>query len=279
MQSTRPCRLHRRSPSCCNDRYDGPDSAENCLEVASFFLSAHTGFVAEDGAASLVVDNGDKCMAGIAGDDAYPAVFPLFLGRPNIHGILVGMEVKDSLLYDAGFFVHTVQKPVEAPQVQFLATLWMCLSLCNDSCVVRWCGKLWLFRSCSSSTVVDSPFVPQRQLHMVPPFRKTMEFPQLQYVSWWSVHLLCKSFSMPVVPQARMVQTLLNSVTLGGDCQVTQTQFNAGVCGHSLRNMCVAGLFGPHGGGDEGILLQFCSICRTPSSWTSSARVAGTPGV
>ena len=63
MQSTRPCRLHRRSPSCCNDRYDGPDSAENCLEVASFFLSAHTGFVAEDGAASLVVDN--MFMAGI----------------------------------------------------------------------------------------------------------------------------------------------------------------------------------------------------------------------
>ena len=30
--------------------------------------------------------------------------------------------------------------------------------LCNDRCVVRWCSKLWLFRSCISSTVVDIPF-------------------------------------------------------------------------------------------------------------------------
>ena len=96
------------------------------MEVASFFLSVHTGFLAEEGAASLVVDNmfmagfagyvalrsvflyssagapfvvdnGDMCMADFAGDDAYHAVFPLFLGRPKILGILFGMEVKDSL--------------------------------------------------------------------------------------------------------------------------------------------------------------------------------------
>ena len=63
--------------------------------LCSFLLSA---------GAPLVVDNGDMCMAGFAGDDAYHAVFLLFLGRPKIHGILVGMEVKDSLQYDAGFF-------------------------------------------------------------------------------------------------------------------------------------------------------------------------------
>ena len=59
-------------------------------------------------------------MAGFAGDDAYHVVFPLFLGRPKMHGILVGMEVKDSLQYDAGFvasflrhFSHSVQLGVE----------------------------------------------------------------------------------------------------------------------------------------------------------------------
>ena len=35
----------------------------------------------------LVVDKGDLCMAGFAGDDAYHAVFPLFLDRPKILGI------------------------------------------------------------------------------------------------------------------------------------------------------------------------------------------------
>ena len=44
--------------------------------------------------------------------------------------------------------------------------------------------KLWLSRSCSSSKIVDFLFVPQRQLPMVPPFRKTMEFLQLLYVVW-----------------------------------------------------------------------------------------------
>ena len=113
--------------------------------------------------------------------------------------------------------------------------------------------KLWLSRSCSSSKIVDFLFMPQRQLPMVPPFRKTIEFLHLQYVDWWSMPLSCRSFSMPVVVrQARMVQTLLYSVevpqllflhghgrpcdpaaTLGCDSPVPQTQFIAGVCGHS----------------------------------------------
>ena len=92
---------------------------------------------------------------------------------------------------------------------------------------------------------------------------------------------------MPVVVrQARMVQTLLNSVevlqlqflrgyvhpcdpaaTLGRDSQVPQTQFIAGVCGHcpftleTGTHSCSCAwraLFGRHGGGDEGGLLRFC---------------------
>ena len=46
-------------------------------------------------AGAFVVDNRDTCMAGFAGDDAYLAVFSLFLGRPEILGIMVGMEVED----------------------------------------------------------------------------------------------------------------------------------------------------------------------------------------
>ena len=80
----------------------------------------------------------------------------------------------------------------------------------GDSPVVRGSGDrcpCWWFdgaetvviRSCSSSKIVDFLFVPQRQLPMVPPFRKTIEFLHLQYVDWWSMPLLCRSFSMPVV--------------------------------------------------------------------------------
>ena len=47
---------------------------KTALEVASFFLSAHTGFSAEEGAAALVVDN--MFMAGFAGHVALRAVFP-----------------------------------------------------------------------------------------------------------------------------------------------------------------------------------------------------------
>ena len=45
---------------------------------------------------------------------------------------------------------------------------------------VAW-WKLWRFRSCSSSQVVDYSFVLRRQLSMVPPCRKTIEISQLQY--------------------------------------------------------------------------------------------------
>ena len=44
-------------------------------------------------------------------------------------GVDMPVVMQDSL-------VQTVQRPVAAPQVQFLARLWMCLSLCNDRCLV-----------------------------------------------------------------------------------------------------------------------------------------------
>ena len=70
------------------------------------------------------------------------------------------------------------------PQVQFLGKV-VAPVLCNDRCVVRWCCKLWLSRSCSPSKVVDIPFLSQRQIPVVQ-FRRSMP-------------LLCRSCSMPVV--------------------------------------------------------------------------------
>ena len=71
----------------------------------------------------------------------------------------------------------------------------------GDRCPCWWYdgAETVVFRSCSSSMIVDFLFVPQRQLPMVPPFRKTIEFLLLQYVDWWSMPLFCRSFSMPVV--------------------------------------------------------------------------------
>ena len=43
--------------------------------------------------------------AGIAGDDAARVVFPSISGRPTIFGITVGMDFKDSLGGEGGFFL------------------------------------------------------------------------------------------------------------------------------------------------------------------------------
>ena len=47
--------------------------------------------------AEVVVDNGsDMCKTEFAGDDTPRAVIPSFVGRPNVPGIMVGMDQKDS---------------------------------------------------------------------------------------------------------------------------------------------------------------------------------------
>ena len=77
--------------------------------------------------------------------------------------------------------------------VRFRCSSWrllICPLRYNDRCMVRWCRKLELFRSCSSSKVVDIPFVPQKLFPMVLVVRKTMETPQLQFVARWSMSLL-----------------------------------------------------------------------------------------
>ena len=58
------------------------------LALCSFCLAAGT----------LVVDNGGMFMAGLAGDDAFRAMFCLFVGRPKILGIMVGMTRRTVLL-------------------------------------------------------------------------------------------------------------------------------------------------------------------------------------
>ena len=66
-----------------------------------------------------------------------------------------------------------------------------------DRCFSRWCRKLWLSRSCSPSTVVDIPFVPQRQNLMVQTIQRIIEIPQLLLV-----------FLVVAVPAVLVVQIL-----------------------------------------------------------------------
>ena len=84
--------------------------------------------------------------------------------------------------------VQTCRKLWRIPQVQFLVTVYMPV-VCSSGAVCQTALKLWMSRSCSSSQVVDFPFVPQRQLSKVPPYRQTVEIPQLQHVAWWLMPL------------------------------------------------------------------------------------------
>ena len=53
--------------------------------------------------------------------------------------------------------------------------------------------ELRILRSCSSSSVVDILFVPQRQIPMVQTVQQTAEIPQMPFVFRWSMPLLCRS--------------------------------------------------------------------------------------
>ena len=199
--------------------------------------------------------------------------------------------------------VQTVQRPVVAPQAQFLARLWICLSL-YDRCVVRWCSKLWLSHSCMSSKVVD--FRAAETAPHGPTFSEDHRVSSVVCCLVVDAPVMQVVFMPVVVRQARMVQTLLYSVeapqlqflhgcgrpcdpaeTLGCVSQVPRTQFIAGVwtfliatvTGTHSCSCARQALFGRPGGGDEGSLLQFCRTYRPPSIWTLRPRVAGTPGV
>ena len=110
-----------------------------------------------------------------------------------------------------GSLVQTVQRLVTAPQVQFLARLWMCLSLCNDRCLVFVVPKF-----CSS--VMDVAVNMQR-------------------------HGVSRQSSASDSVHRRSLWTF---------------PFATETCMHSWSCAWRA-LFGRHGGGDEGSLLQFCS--------------------
>ena len=53
--------------------------------------------------------------------------------------------------------------------------------------------ELQILRSCSSSSVVDTLLVPQRQIPMVQTVQQTTEIPQMPFVFRWSMPLLCRS--------------------------------------------------------------------------------------
>ena len=171
-----------------------------------------------------------------------------------------------------------------------------------------------LVRQCRTLDFLQLPFIAGRRFPCRgaeadshgPCNRKTMETPQLQYVSWWSMPLLCRSCLLCplLLRQARMVQTLQKKfvevpqsqflpgcgrrcVYAAASCLATlkmpQKEFIAGVRGHFSRHrdrhaqlqLCMVGMVAAM----RGSLLQFCSIFRPPSIWTLRPRVAGTPGV
>ena len=81
-------------------------------------------------------------MGFFLGDDFW--IFPVFSASRFDSGFIFASvyEVLSDKCVDMPVvmldsLVQTVQRPVEATQVQFLARLMMCLSLCNDRCVAR----------------------------------------------------------------------------------------------------------------------------------------------
>ena len=133
--------------------------------------------------------------------------------RSTRYGIFCEIPVFSVIWFDSGYtfasaFEVMGDKGVDMPVV-VLDTVWSrqsrdlwkshkssswpgCGRVCRCTTTGAWfdgaenCG-------CSSSKFVDFPFVPQRQLSMVPPIRKTIEIPQLQCVACWLMPLLCMS--------------------------------------------------------------------------------------
>ena len=127
------------------------------------------------------VDNG-SCIfwAGFAGYDASYAEFPLVVGRTGMLGTLVGMDQKDryaARCFTVAVLGHAGDMPV----------------VVNNRCLG--------FHSAEKLEVPQLPFFSGRRYpcrgaeadsHGLPA-RKTMETPQLQYFSWWSMPLLSRS--------------------------------------------------------------------------------------
>ena len=87
---------------------------------------------------------------------------------------------------EADFHGLAVQQTIVIPQLQLLDKVLDYVSL------LQFINK-----------VVHTPVVPQKQIPMVLLVRKTIETPQLQYVFWWSMPLLCRSCSLLVVVRDR----------------------------------------------------------------------------
>ena len=210
-------------------------------------------------------------LAGFAGCDTPRAVLPSTVDvRGDSSGAFLGQVIVYVDEVRGGF-----------TQVQFvvkvICSLLFCLVL-----LVRQRRKLWIFSSCRSSQVVDFPVVVPRPIPTVLPVRKTIETPQLQYVSWWSMQFVQlflwwsrrANCGFPQLPFSDMLVTcpLLSTTGLGGSAvavpsgcgrrcvyaatsclgtvKVTQIQFVAGVRGYFSRHRDRYTQL--HGGGDEG---------------------------
>ena len=97
--------------------------------------------------AVLVFDDGYGMFVACLLVSSFRAVFPFVVARPEVLGILGRYGPEGQLCCDI------VDALSSSSWTRFLTCpLWY-----YDRCFVRWCRKLWLFRSCISSTVVDFP--------------------------------------------------------------------------------------------------------------------------
>ena len=150
---------------------------------------------------------------------AVHAVFPSYVGRPKLLGIIVGMDQDDSFLRARrrlwqwqmlGWFGNTsrcvppvVVRPMAGTNQMdsYVAKFWRTCLLCSTQVlVVQTAETLWIFRSFSSSRVVDFSFVLQRLLPMV---LVTIEIPQFRVDKVVDLPS-CRSCRFPVVVQRQI---------------------------------------------------------------------------
>ena len=107
-----------------------------------------------------------------------------------------------------------------------------------------YCRKLRILRSCSSSSVVDILFVPQRQIPMVLTIQQTTEIPQLPFVFWCRCHCCAGragSFPRRAAVAVPMVQTVLRTIFFLSCCTRWSTSLFPGRAGSLPRRGAEAG--------------------------------------
>ena len=182
-----------------------------------------------------------------------------------------------------------------------------CLVLCGTCYAsVTWCfwpdsAENWIFLQLPFIAGRRFPVVVQRPIPMVLPLEDHRNS-AVAVFAWWSMFLLCRSCSMPVVvdkcPWFRSCRIRGGSavavppvVDVAVSCSDKLSRDSESATDSVHRRSqwtfqspqrqvsTVAAVHGRLLAAMKGSSLQFCSIFRPPSIWTSRPRVAGTQGV